>query len=59
MPIPLLQVERGQVLEELSEIYLEKAKILSNAAYQDLSKDAWFIKLESKRIKRLNWLRKI
>lgn len=59
LSIPLLNLERGQVLEELSEIYLEKAKILSNAAYQELSKDAWFIKLEPNRIKRLNWLRKI
>lgn len=59
LPIALLQIERGQVFEELSEIYLTKAKIFSCAAYQGLSKDAWFIKLEPKRIERLNWLRNI
>lgn len=53
MPIEVLFSARGLVYEELTEIYMAKAKIFSKMAYEDLSKDEWFQKLEPDRLERL------
>lgn len=47
---------RGKVYEELAEIYLAKVKKFSALAYQDLSKDPWFVKLETKRLDKMKQL---
>ena len=57
IPKELLPVARGPIYEEIAEIYLTKAKHFSTLAYQDLSKDPWFIKLEPKRLERLKNLK--
>ncbi len=52
----MLPCLRGLVYEELAEIYTTKAKDFARLAYDDLSKDEWFKKLEPKRLERLKQL---
>lgn len=56
LPVELLVVARGMVYEELAEIHLANVKKFSALAYQDLSKDPWFIKLEPKRLEKMKQL---
>jgi len=56
IPEPILFSVRGLVYEELSEIYQANAKYFAGLAYDDLSKDEWFKKLESTRLERLKKL---
>jgi len=56
LPVELLVVGRGMVYEELAEIHLANVKKFSTLAYQDLSKDPWFIKLEPKRLEKMKQL---
>ncbi|HEV8052853.1 MAG TPA: hypothetical protein VGP47_10195 [Parachlamydiaceae bacterium] len=56
MPKEILPIVRGLVYEELAEIYTVKAKAFAQSAYEDLSKDAWFKKLEPKRLERMKQL---
>jgi hypothetical protein len=53
MPAEILPFVRGLIYEELAEIYGTKAKDFSKKAYEDLSKDEWFKKLEPARLERL------
>lgn len=56
IPEPILFSVRGLVYEELAEIYHARAKYFAGLAYEDLSKDEWFKKLESARLERLKKL---
>jgi len=56
MPAEILPSVRGLVYEELAEIYATKSKAFSKKAYEDLSKDEWFKKLEPARLERLKQL---
>lgn len=61
LPHEIIIVGRGMVYEELAEIYLalEKlalAKQFAALAYQDLSQNDWFIKLEPQRLERIRQL---
>lgn len=71
MPIEVLPSVRGLVYEELAEIYASNAKTsglsedvndatarnFARMAYEDLSKDEWFKKLEFGRLDRLSQLK--
>ena len=62
MPFEILPSVRGLVYEELAEIYAAKrdgvtAKNFARLAYEDLSKDDWFKKLEFGRLARLKQLK--
>lgn len=56
LPKETLSSVRGLVYEELAEIYTAKAKIYAKFAYEDLSKDDWFKKLEHHRLERMKKL---
>ena len=49
----------GWICEELTEIYLKKVRKFSSLAYQNFSKDPWFIKQEPKRLARINKFKKL
>lgn len=57
MPAEMLPSARGLVYEELAEIDGEKAQMYAGLAYDDLSKDEWFERLEPQRLERLKKLR--
>lgn len=57
LPIESLRVTRGQVYEELAEIYLEKMKKYADLAYQDLSQDSWMKKLQKERLHKIKRLK--
>lgn len=59
LPIEVLPSIRGLVYEELAEIYTAEAKRFAGLAYDDLSKDEWFKKLEPKRLERLKQFQRI
>lgn len=59
LPKEILMVARGPVYEELAEIYLAKSKVFAALAYDELSKDHWFVKLEPKRLKKMKRLKRI
>lgn len=48
---------RGLVYEELAEMGGEKAQVYAGLAYDDLSQDEWFSRLEPQRLERLMLLR--
>lgn len=56
LPIELIVVGRGMIYEELTEIHLANVKKFSVLAYQDLSQDPWFVKLEPKRLEKMKQL---
>lgn len=59
--VPVVQMftlTRGWVYEELAEIYLAKANIFVNAAYDDLSNNVMFKTTSPERLERLKQLRK-
>jgi len=53
LPPEMFRSSRGLVYEELSEIGGEKRKAYAALAYDDLSRDEWFSRLEPKRLERL------
>lgn len=53
LPAELIAVGRGMVYEELAEIYSALTKKFATFAYQDLSQNEWFKRLEPTRLKRL------
>lgn len=56
IPIEMIRSSRGLVYEELAEIGGEKSKTYAAMAYDDLSKDEWFARLEPERLERLKLL---
>jgi len=58
MPMEMLPSLRGLVYEELAELHDAEAKLFARLAYEDLSKDEWFKKLEPERLERLKLLQK-
>lgn len=56
LPIELIVVGRGLVYEELAEIHLAHMKKYAVLAYQDLSKDPWYIKLMPERLEKMKQL---
>ena len=61
LPEEIVAVGRGMVYEELTEIFavkneLEAVKKFAFLAYQDLSKNAWFVKLEPQRLEKMKQL---
>lgn len=57
IPQEILPSIRGLVYEELAEIYAAKAAAFAKLAYDDLSQDEWFKKLETNRLERLKHLK--
>lgn len=57
MPEEMFTYARGLVYEELAENYMAKGKAFSRIAYDDLSKNEWFVKLEPDRLERLKQLK--
>ncbi len=56
LPPEIIAVGRGMVYEELAEIHLAFAKQFAGLAYQDLSQNDWFIKLEPTRLEKMQKL---
>lgn len=56
VPIEMIRSSRGLVYEELAEIGGEKSKTYAALAYDDLSQDEWFARLEPERLERLKLL---
>jgi len=59
LPIEVIRVGSGVVYQELAEIYNAYTKKFAMLAYDDLSKDPWFIKLGPDRLKRMMELQSI
>lgn len=53
LPKEMLPSVRGLVYEELAEVHAANAKTFAKLAYEDLSQDEWFRKLEPQRLERL------
>ncbi len=61
LPEEIVAVGRGMVYEELTELFAEKnepvdMKKFAALAYQDLSKNEWFVKLEPHRLEKMKQL---
>ena len=57
MPPEMFRSSRGLVYEELAEIEREMRRTYAVLAYDDLSQDEWFTRLEPQRLERLKQLR--
>lgn len=53
MPLEMFKLTRGWVYEELAEIYNDKSKLFAHLAYEDLSNNEMFRKVEPERLERL------
>lgn len=56
LPEEFVRSARGMVNEELAEIHLAYAKQFAQSAYDDLSKDAWCVRLIPDRLERMKRL---